>query len=137
MKASVAASRAACRARPAHAAHRGDGRAHAFQAEDEQRRRNQIGQLRQCPVDSGRHGLLFPSSLPRGHEHLQHALGHHVAAHGVAGGEITPMKPMTRSSVLSAAASATMAPTSTMPCTKFDPDMSGVCRMTGTRDMTS
>ena len=30
-----------------------------------------------------------------------------------------------------------MAPTSTMPCTKFEPDMSGVCRITGTREMTS
>ena len=47
------------------------------------------------------------------------------------------MTPMTRNSVLSAAASATIAPTKTMPWTKFDPDMSGVCRMTGTREMTS
>ena len=30
-----------------------------------------------------------------------------------------------------------MAPTSTMPCTKFDPDMSGVCRITGTALMTT
>ncbi len=44
---------------------------------------------------------------------------------------------MTRSSVLSAAASATIAPTNTIPCTKFDPDMSGVCSMTGTREITS
>ncbi len=40
------------------------------------------------------------------------------------------MKPMTRITVLSAVASATMAPTSTMPCTKLDPDMRGVCNMT-------
>ena len=32
---------------PAHAAHGSDRRAHALQAEDEQRRRHQIGQLRQ------------------------------------------------------------------------------------------
>jgi len=44
---------------------------------------------------------------------------------------------MTRNCVVSAAAKATIAPTRTMPCTKFDPDMSGVCRMTGTREMTS
>ena len=47
------------------------------------------------------------------------------------------MNPMTRRGVLSAAASVTMAPTSTMPCTKFEPDISGVCSITGTREMTS
>ena len=30
-----------------------------------------------------------------------------------------------------------MAPTSTMPWTKLEPDMRGVCRMTGTREMIS
>jgi hypothetical protein len=30
-----------------------------------------------------------------------------------------------------------MQPTSTMPCTKLEPDISGVCRMTGTREMIS
>jgi len=30
-----------------------------------------------------------------------------------------------------------MAPTSTMPCTKLLPDISGVCRMTGTFAMIS
>ena len=42
-----------------------------------------------------------------------------------------------RSGVVSAAPSATMAPTTTMPCTKLEPLISGVCRMTGTRLMTS
>ena len=49
----------------------------------------------------------------------------------------TPMKPMLFSSGVCAPPSATIAPTSTMPCTKLDPDISGVCRMTGTREMTS
>src|SRR3979490_26756 len=43
----------------------------------------------------------------------------------------TPIKPMTRTGVVSAVASATIAPTKTIPCTKFDPDMSGACRMDG------
>jgi hypothetical protein len=30
-----------------------------------------------------------------------------------------------------------MAPTSTTPCTKLEPDISGVCRITGTREITS
>jgi hypothetical protein len=49
----------------------------------------------------------------------------------------TPRNPITLPSVVSACPSATMAPTSTMPCTKFEPDISGVCRITGTREMTS
>jgi len=47
------------------------------------------------------------------------------------------MKPIVFSSGVWALPSATIAPTSTMPCTKFEPDISGVCRMTGTREMTS
>ncbi len=49
----------------------------------------------------------------------------------------TPTKPMTFSSGVTAPPSATMAPTSTMPWTKFEPDISGVCRMTGTLAMIS
>jgi hypothetical protein len=30
-----------------------------------------------------------------------------------------------------------MAPTTTMPCTKLEPDISGVCRIAGTRPMIS
>jgi hypothetical protein len=47
------------------------------------------------------------------------------------------MKPMLFSSGVVALPSATMAPTSTMPCTKFEPDISGVCRITGTFAITS
>jgi hypothetical protein len=47
------------------------------------------------------------------------------------------MKPIVFCSGVCALPSATMAPTSTMPCTKLEPDMSGVCRITGTREMTS
>ena len=47
------------------------------------------------------------------------------------------MKPMVFSSGVWALPSATMAPTSTMPWMKLDPDISGVCRITGTREMTS
>ena len=49
----------------------------------------------------------------------------------------TPTKPIAFSSGVCAPPSATIAPTRTMPCTKFEPDMSGVCRITGTRAMTS
>ena len=42
-----------------------------------------------------------------------------------------------RSGVVSATPSATMAPTTTMPWMKLEPLMSGVCRITGTREMTS
>ena len=45
------------------------------------------------------------------------------------------MKPMAFSSVVSAWPSTTMAPIRTMPWMKLDPDMSGVCRITGTREM--
>ena len=34
-------------------------------------------------------------------------------------------------------ADTTIAPIITMPCTKLEPDISGVCRMTGTRPMIS
>lgn len=44
---------------------------------------------------------------------------------------------MTRSALVSACASATIAPTTTMPWTKFDPDIRGVCRITGTLEMIS
>src|SRR5258708_6185218 len=47
------------------------------------------------------------------------------------------MKPMICCSGEVASPSAIIAPTSTMPCTKFDPDISGVCRITGTREMIS
>ena len=49
----------------------------------------------------------------------------------------TPTKPMIFSSGVVAPPSATIAPTSTMPCTKLDPDISGVCRITGTLAMIS
>jgi hypothetical protein len=47
------------------------------------------------------------------------------------------MNPMICCSGVVASPSATIAPTSTMPCTKFEPDISGVCRITGTREMIS
>ena len=124
-------------ARPAHAAHGGHGRTHALQAQDEQGRGDQIGQLRPvCNVEA--EGMLLSFLLAGRHEHLQHAFGDDVAAHGVAGrqkyadGADDPCTACCRPRP-----SATIAPTNTMPCTKFDPDMSGVCRMTGTREMTS
>ena len=49
----------------------------------------------------------------------------------------TPRKPITCSVVEVAFRSAYIAPTTTMPCTKFEPDMSGVWRITGTRPMLS
>ncbi len=47
------------------------------------------------------------------------------------------MKPTTTSVVVSAMPRITMAPTSTMPWMKLEPDISGVCRMDGTREITS
>ena len=47
------------------------------------------------------------------------------------------MNPMLFSSGVLALPRATIAPTSTMPCTKFEPDIRGVCRITGTRAITS
>src|SRR5690348_17607138 len=44
---------------------------------------------------------------------------------------------MTCSVTVVAFSSAYNAPMTTTPCTKFEPDMSGVCRMAGTRLMTS
>ncbi len=75
---------------PADAAHGGDGRAHAFQAENEQRRRRQVGQLRQGL--NGQHGGHFLRTLlfAGRHEHFQHAFGHHISAHGVAGAQDHP-----------------------------------------------
>ncbi len=45
------------------------------------------------------------------------------------------MKPITFSAVVSAWPSTTIAPISTMPWMKLEPDISGVCKMTGTREM--
>src|SRR5690606_10604767 len=45
------------------------------------------------------------------------------------------MKPIAFSSVVSAWPSTTIAPMSTMPWMKLLPDISGVCRITGTREM--
>src|SRR3546814_688826 len=119
--------------------------------------------------------------LPARLEHVQHPLGHHVTAGGVAraqqhrgesdhllqrrvgvaehahraahhtdteevaarthgsGQEPPPPtaapKPITFSSVVSAWPSTTIAPISTMPWMKLLPDISGVCRITGTREM--
>jgi hypothetical protein len=47
------------------------------------------------------------------------------------------MKPTTISAVVSAMPSTTMPPTTTMPWMKFEPDIKGVCRMAGTRRITS
>jgi len=74
-------------ARPADAAHGGDRRTHALEAKDEQRRRHEIGELRQG-LNSRSGGARLRSFLSAGgDEHLQHALGHHIAAHGIARGE--------------------------------------------------
>ena len=47
----------------------------------------------------------------------------------------TANTPMPTSSGVRAKPRVTMAPTSTMPCTKLAPDMSGVWRITGTAPM--
>ena len=45
------------------------------------------------------------------------------------------MNPMIFSSGVCACPSTTIAPISTMPWMKLDPDIRGVCRITGTREM--
>jgi hypothetical protein len=47
----------------------------------------------------------------------------------------TAPKPSACSSTVPAFSSANIPPTTTMPCTKLDPDISGVCRIAGTRPM--
>src|SRR6185312_10953761 len=49
----------------------------------------------------------------------------------------TPTKPIACCTGECALSSAYSAPTTTMPCTKFEPDISGVCRIAGTRPMIS
>jgi len=49
----------------------------------------------------------------------------------------TAMKPSTSWAVPFASPMMSSAPTKTMPWMAFDPDMSGVCRMLGTFEMTS
>jgi len=49
----------------------------------------------------------------------------------------TAKKPMTCWTTVSAVPSMSMAPTTTTPWMKLEPDISGVCRMTGTLAMIS
>ena len=49
----------------------------------------------------------------------------------------TAKNPMACSVTVLALSKANRPPTTTMPCTKFEPDISGVCRIAGTRPMIS
>ena len=95
--------------------------------------------------------LAAAATGPAGLEHLQHPLGDDVTTDGVTRSEqdaasVTDLVMEVGEGILAqhfepsdvcALPSATIAPTSTIPCTKFDPDMRGVCRITGTREITS
>ena len=118
---------------PDDAAARRDRRAHALQTENEQRGRDEVARL-------NRRGgaVACPSAFALAAlEHLEHALRDGVAADGVAGREHDADERDRELERRSARPIATIAPTSTMPCTKLEPDISGVCKITGTRAMTS
>ena len=74
---------------------------------------------------------LVPARL----EHREHAIGDRVAAGGIAAPSSTAKNPIACSSTVLALSRAKIPPTTTMPCTKLEPDISGVCRIAGTRPM--
>jgi hypothetical protein len=107
-----------------------DGRtrvSQAFEAEDEEQRREQIGQVDQ--VLAHRSVLLL--------EHAEHAMGHHKATHDVGGRQIRAPKPSQVATSLWPEPAEMTAPTAVIPEIALEPDISGVCRVGGTFTMIS
>src|SRR5207237_10186555 len=123
-------------ARPLDTAARGHRRGHPLDAHDEEHRRGEVARLDQVEDDLiGVHRL---GSSAYFFELLNISSIRSVTTYPPAAlpaPRNTPSVPIAICSGVVASPSAIIAPTSTIPCTKFEPDISGVCRITGPRAM--